>query len=104
MKTLTKTLKLPFLNLNIVKAQEFSVLAQENCTLANEILSIGLKDRQKLTSKSFPNSLLNSSFVNQTIRNVLAKKTAKTFKLNFQPRNCLSVFGKKRKLFFSLKM
>lgn len=80
MKTLTKTLKLPFLNLNIVKAQEFSVLAQENCTLANEILSIGLKDRRKLTSKSFPNSLLNSSFVNQTIRNVLAKKTAKTFK------------------------
>ena len=77
---LTKTLKLPFLNLNAVKAQEFSALAKENCVLANEILATGLKDRRRLTSKSFPNSALNSSFVNQTIRNVLAKKKAKSFK------------------------
>ena len=80
MNTLTKTLKIPFLNLNNVKGQEFSVLTAENTRLANEILTLGLKDRRKLTSKFFPTVHLNSSFVNQTIRNVLARRTARHFK------------------------
>lgn len=78
--TLTKTLKLPFLNLNKAKADEFVALATENVRLANAILSIGLKDRRKLSSSAFSTSPLNSSFINQTIRTVNAAKKAKKFK------------------------
>ena len=77
---LTKTLKIPFLNLNNVKAEEFLRLSEENCRLANEILTFGLKDRRRLTSQDFSTSPLNSSFVNQTIRNVLGHKNARMFK------------------------
>lgn len=76
----TKTLKLPLLTLNAVKAEEFSRLEALNTALANRILALPAEQKHSLSSKAFPDLELGSAWVNQTIRNVKASKKAKAFK------------------------
>jgi putative transposase len=78
--TLTKTLKLPFLGLNRVKACEFARLEALNTTVANGILALPKVERKALTSKSFANVEIGSAWINQTIRNANAKTKVKRFK------------------------
>jgi len=78
--SVTKTLKLPLLNLNGVKAEEFSRFEALNTELANKILSLPECERRDLSSKDFSDLAFGSSWVNQTIRNVQGTKTAKAFK------------------------
>ena len=75
------TLKLPFLDLNTVKAREFERLQALNTTVANEILKMPHEVRRKLTTKDFGHVEIGSAWMNQTIRNVNAKKKAKHFRL-----------------------
>jgi hypothetical protein len=79
-KDVTKTLKLPLLDLNAVKAEEFSRLGVLNTALANRILALPLEQRRSLTSRDFSDQELGSAWVNQTIRNVHASRRAKTFR------------------------
>ena len=81
MATVTLTLKLPFLDLNAVKAEEFERLQALNTTVANEILKMPHEVRRKLTTKDFGHVEIGSAWMNQTIRNVNAKKKAKAFRL-----------------------
>jgi hypothetical protein len=76
MATLTKTLKLPFLRLNKVKAQEFARLERLNTEIANQILAMPKEERRKLTSKSFASVEIGSAWINQTIRNANARTKA----------------------------
>lgn len=78
-RSVTKTLKLPLLDLNEVKAREFSFFESLNTDLANKILSFPASQKRTLSSKDFSDSDLGSSWTNQTIRNVLSSK-AKVFK------------------------
>jgi hypothetical protein len=80
MATLTKTLKLPFLRLNKVKAQEFARLERLNTEIANQILAMPKDERRKLTSKSFASVEIGSAWINQTIRNANARKKVKRFR------------------------
>jgi len=68
--TQTLTLKLPFLNLNRVKAAEWARLQEVNTALANRILAMPRTERRALTTASFKDVELGSAWVNQTIRNV----------------------------------
>jgi hypothetical protein len=52
MATVTKTLKLPFLRLNRVKAEELARLQSRNTEVANTILAMPKPERRKLTSAS----------------------------------------------------
>jgi len=67
----TKTLKLPFLRLNCVKADEFARLQALNTSTANAILAMPPGERRTLTSKSFAHVEIGSTWINQTIRMVL---------------------------------
>lgn len=78
--TQTLTLKMPFLNLNKVKAEEWSRLEKVNTDLANSVLAIPRTERRKLTTSSFANVELGSAWVNQTIRTVNKSKKVKAFK------------------------
>jgi len=80
MATLTKTLKLPFLRLNRVKADAFLRLERLNTEVANTILSMPKADQRKLTSKSFASVEIGSAWINQTIRNATAKTRVKRFR------------------------
>jgi IS605 OrfB family transposase len=80
MATLTKTLKLPFLRLNTVKAQEFARLERLNTEIANQILAMPKDERRKLTSKSFASVEIGSAWINQTIRNANARTKVKRFR------------------------
>ena len=80
MATLTKTLKLPFLRLNQVKAEEFARLERMNTDVANRILALPKEERRKLTSKSFADVEIGSAWINQTIRNANAKTKVKRFR------------------------
>lgn len=77
---ITKTLKIPFLNLNQNKVEEFVCLEQINTELANSILRMEKADRKTLSSKSFKGIGIGSAFVNQAIRNAKAKTKVKRFK------------------------
>lgn len=74
------TLKLPLLNLNRVKAEEWSRLERVNTDLANRILGMPKAERRKLTTASFGDVELGSAWVNQTIRNVNKSKKVRAFK------------------------
>ncbi len=76
----TKTLKLPLLSLNSVKAKEFSRFEALNTRLANRILALSDEQKRSLSSKDFSDLELGSSWVNQTIRNVQTSEKTKTFK------------------------
>lgn len=78
--TQTLTLKLPFLNLNKVKAAEWGRLERVNTELANRILGMPKAERRKLTTASFKDVELGSAWVNQTIRNVNKAKKVRQFK------------------------
>lgn len=80
MPTQTLTLKLPFLDLNRVKAAEWSALQEANTALANRILTMPKAERRALTTASFKDVELGSAWVNQTIRNVNKSKKVKSFK------------------------
>ena len=76
----TKTLKLPFLRLNKVKAQEFARLERLNTDVANQILAMPKEERRKLTSKSFAHLEIGSAWINQTIRNANARTKVRQFR------------------------
>lgn len=78
--TRTLTLKLPFLDLNKVKAEEWSRLEKVNTDLANRILRIPKAERRKLTTASFSGVELGSAWINRTIRTVSKTKKVKSFK------------------------
>lgn len=80
MATVSLTLKLPFLDLNRVKAAELERLETLNTALANRILSMPKAERRKLTTASFKDVELGSAWVNQTLRNVNKAKKVKRFK------------------------
>jgi len=77
----TLTLKLPFLRLNQMKAQEFLRLQQLNTGIANQLLTIPKGERTKLTSKDFSHIEIGSAWINQTIRNTNAATKVKQFKV-----------------------
>jgi hypothetical protein len=77
----TLTLKLPFLRLNQMKAQEFLRLQQLNTGIANQLLTIPKGERTKLTSKDFSHVEIGSAWINQTIRNTNAATKVKQFKV-----------------------
>src|SRR5689334_10318765 len=76
----TKTLKLPFYRLNQSKAAEFERLQTVNTDLANRVLARPKKDRRALTTASFKDVELGSSWINQTIRNANARTKVRRFK------------------------
>jgi len=81
MPTATLTLKLPFLDLNRVKAEEWDELQRLNTEVANGILTMPKEERKKLTTKAFSEVKLGSAWMNQTIRNANAKTKVKRFKV-----------------------
>ena len=78
----TRTLKLKFHNLNVVKAQMFAETTTAYTELANELLRLPIKERKKLTTAQVITPL-KSALTNQVIRQVKGKagKRAKEFKL-----------------------
>src|SRR6266511_1650641 len=80
MSTSTKTLKLSFLRLNRVKADEFARLQALNTAVANAILALPKGERRTLTSKSFAHMEIGSAWINQTIRNANAHTQVKQFR------------------------
>ena len=78
----SRTLKLKFHNLNVVKAQLFAETTTAYTELANELLKLPIKERKKLTTASVITSL-KSANCNQVIRQVKGKagKRTKEFKL-----------------------
>ena len=79
MATITLTLKLPFLNLNQNKVQEFERLTCLNTEVANQMLALPKAERRKLSSKDFADIEIGSAVINQTIRNANARTNAKKF-------------------------
>ena len=80
MSTATKTLKLPFLGLNRVKADEFARLQALNTRTANTILALSKAERRVLTSKAFVHVEIGSAWINQTIRNANARTKVQHFR------------------------
>lgn len=80
MATITKTLKLPFLRLNRVKAIEFDRMAAANLDLANRVLAFPKEERKHLTTADFRDVQLGSPWIHRTIRNVQKSRKAKRFK------------------------
>jgi putative transposase len=78
MPKVTTTLKLKFLGLNRVKADLFAEMTDECTSLANELLSIPLAERRKITTAKVVTNL-SSALANQVIRNTTSK-TAKKVK------------------------
>lgn len=67
MTKVTRTIKLKFVNLNRCKAQMFELMTAENTRIANELLSLPLQQRRKMTTAKIATEL-RSALVNQTIR------------------------------------
>ncbi|MEM9217390.1 MAG: transposase [Cyanobacteria bacterium P01_F01_bin.150] len=82
MKQVTTTLKLKFHGLNQVKADMFAETVEASTELANELLSVPIKDRKKLTTAKVVTPL-KSALSNQIIRHLKGKagKRAKAFKV-----------------------
>ncbi len=78
----TRTLKLKFHNLNIVKARMFAETTIACTALANELLKLPIKERKKLTTAQVITPL-KSALSNQVIRQIKgeAGKKTKGFKL-----------------------
>ncbi|MDJ0649635.1 MAG: hypothetical protein QNJ60_13100 [Xenococcaceae cyanobacterium MO_188.B19] len=68
----TKTLKLKFHNLNVVKAELFAETTKACTDLANELLKLPIKERKKLTTAQVITSL-KSALGNQVIHQVKRK-------------------------------
>ncbi len=80
MTNLTLTLKLPFYRLNQAKGLEFERLTAINTQVANDLLLVDKKERNKLTSADFRHIEIGSMWINQTIRNTCADAKVKYFK------------------------
>lgn len=80
MATVTKTLKLPFLKVNAVKAAEFERLERLNTEVANRILAMPKPERRNLTTKAFSDVEIGSAWMNQTIRNANTRTKARRFR------------------------
>jgi IS605 OrfB family transposase len=76
MPKVTTTLKLKFHDLNQVKADLFAEMTAECTSLANELLSVPLAERRKLTTAKVVTCLL-SALANQVIRNTTSKAAKK---------------------------
>ena len=77
MKKVTRTIKLKFVALNRCKAQMFEQMTVENTLIANELLSLPIKERRKMTTAKIV-SELKSALVNQTIRHTTSPTGRKT--------------------------
>lgn len=77
MTHVTRTIKLKFVNLNRCKAQLFEDMTVENTRIANELLSLPLQERRKMTTAKIV-SELKSALVNQTIRHTTSPTGRKT--------------------------
>lgn len=77
MKQVTTTLKIKFLDLNHAKAQLFEQMTVECTAVANELLKLDIKERQKLTTAKVVTPL-RSAIANQIIRQVKGKAGKKT--------------------------
>lgn len=77
MPKVATTLKLKFHDLNKVKANLFAQTTAECTSLANELLSVPLSERRKLTTARVITSL-SSALANQVIRNTTSKTAKKT--------------------------
>ena len=85
MATVTRTLKLPFLRLNRVKAEELARLQARNTEVANAILAMPKlampkAERRKLTTRSFARIEVGSAWINQTIRKTIARTRVRRFR------------------------
>ena len=67
MTKITRTIKLKFVDLNRCKAQMFEQMTEENTRIANNLLSLPIKERRKMTTAKIM-SELKSALVNQVIR------------------------------------
>ncbi len=77
MVKITRTIKLKFVNFNRCKSQLFEEMTAENTRIANELLSLPLKERRKITTAKIV-SKLKSALVNQTIRHTTSPTVRKT--------------------------
>ncbi len=77
MPSVTRTIKLKFVNLNRCKAHLFENMTAENTRIANELLSLPLKERRKMTTAKIV-SELKSALINQTIRHTTSPTGRKT--------------------------
>jgi IS605 OrfB family transposase len=77
MTKVTRNIKLKFVNLNRCKAQMFEIMTVENTRIANELLSLPLKERRKMTTAKIVKGL-RSALVNQTIRHTTSPTGRKT--------------------------
>ncbi|MEY3334966.1 MAG: hypothetical protein RLZZ176_3271 [Cyanobacteriota bacterium] len=73
----TRTIKLKFVNLNRCKAQMFEQMTMENTRIANQLLSLPIKERRKMTTAKIM-SELKSALVNQVIRHTTSPTGRKT--------------------------
>jgi len=80
MATVTKTLKLPFLRLNRVKAEELARLQARNTEIAHAILAMPKAERRKLTTRSLARIETGSAWRNQTIRQTIARTRVRRFR------------------------
>lgn len=77
MAKVTRTIKLKFVNLNRCKARMFEAMTVENTRVANELLSLPIKERRKMTTAKIV-SELKSALVNQAIRHTTSPTGKKT--------------------------
>jgi len=80
MATVTRTLELPFLRLNRVKAEELARLQARNTEVANAILAMPKAERRELTTRSFARIGIGGTGINQTIRKTIARTRVRRFR------------------------
>jgi len=80
MATVTRTLKLPFLRLNRVKAEELARFQARHTEIAHAILAMPKAERRKLTTRSFARIGIASAWLNQTIRKTMARTRVRRFR------------------------
>lgn len=77
MAKVTRTIKLKFVDLNRCKARMFEEMTVENTRIANELLSLPLTERRKMTTARIVSGL-KSALVNQAIRHTVSGTGKKT--------------------------
>jgi len=80
MATVTRTLKLPFLRLNRVKAEELARLQARHTEVAHAILAMPKAERRKLTTRSFARIEIGSAWINQATRKTMARTRVRCFR------------------------
>jgi IS605 OrfB family transposase len=84
MTKVTRTIKLKFVNLNRCKAKLFEQMTAENTQIANELLSMPIEERRKMTTAKIVSGL-KSALINQIIRHTKSSTGRKTKKYKVLP-------------------